>query len=317
MTAKPAMRPAGIAFRRVYAMLLELRSGAQPPAAEHTSAAAQNFFPFAPLATLRETYLRRRKTMTPNTPMLVQIEEDKHWWFASRTRAILALLDKYAGPGKNGRRVLDVGAGAGNMMHNLAQYGDEIVGLEYNPKPIPIAHQRGWNVRQGDAAAMPFDDNAFDIVTLLDTVEHIADEKAVLDETFRVTKPGGTMLVTVPAYMWLWSHNDVINLHHRRYTASELKRKLKAAGWNVPYCGYNNFIVFPLGAGVILLRKMLGKEPDMSSPHFDDDAYQVEMEPAPPWMNAILETVGKVEVAMLKRFPLPWGTSIIAIAQKP
>jgi SAM-dependent methyltransferase len=164
---------------------------------------------------------------------------------------------------------------------------------------------------------MPFDDAEFDIVALLDTVEHIPDETAVFNETFRVTKPGGTMVVTVPAFMWLWSNNDVINLHQRRYTAPELKSKLEAAGWEVPYCGYNNFIVFPLGAGVILLRRWLGKEPDMSSPHFDDDAYQVEMEPAPGWLNSILEWIGKVEVAMLKRFRLPWGTSVIAIAQKP
>jgi len=255
--------------------------------------------------------------MTESTPMLVQIDEDNHWWFASRTRAILALLDKYAGPGKNGRRVLDVGAGAGNMMHNLAQYGDEIVGLEYNPKPIPVAKERGWDVRQGDATDMPFEDASFDIVALLDTVEHIPDETAVFNETYRVTKPGGAMVVTVPAFMWLWSNNDVINLHQRRYTAPELKQKLEAAGWEVPYCGYNNFIVFPLGAGMILLRRWLGKEPDMSSPHFDDDAYQVEMEPAPGWLNSILEWVGKVEVAMLKRWRLPWGTSVIAIAQRP
>jgi len=248
--------------------------------------------------------------------MLVQIEEDKHWWFASRTRAILALLDKYAGEGKKGRLVLDVGAGAGNMMHHLAHYGD-VIGLEYNPKPIPVAHERGFDVRQGDAAAMPFDDAMFDIVALLDTVEHIPDEKAVLNECFRVTKPGGWMIVTVPAFMWLWSHNDVINLHERRYTAPELKQKLQAAGWEVPYCGYNNFFVFPLGAGVILLRRWLGKEPDMASPHFDEDAYQVEMEPAPPLLNALLENVGKAEVALLKRVRLPIGTSVIAMARKP
>lgn len=250
------------------------------------------------------------------TQMLVQIEEDNHWWFATRTRAILALLDKYAGEGKNGRTVLDVGAGAGNMMHNLAQYGD-VVGLEYNPKPIPVAAERGFDVRQGDAADMPFTDASFDIVALLDTVEHIADETAVLNETFRVTKPGGTMVVTVPALMWLWSNNDVINLHERRYTAPELKTKLQKGGWEVPYCGYNNFLIFPLGAGMILIRKRTDKEPDMASPHFDDDAYQVEMEPASPLVNTVLEKVGLAEVAMLKRMRLPIGTSVIAIAQKP
>ncbi len=250
------------------------------------------------------------------TQMLTQIDEDNHWWFATRTRAILALLDKYAGEGKLGRTVLDVGAGAGNMMHQLAQYGD-VVGLEYNPKPIPVAEERGFDVRQGSATDMPFADASFDIVALLDTVEHIADETAVLNETYRVTKPGGTMVVTVPALMWLWSNNDVINLHERRYKASELKTKLRKAGWKVPYCGYNNFIIFPLGAGMILIRKRTDKEPDMASPHFDDDAYQVEMEPASPLVNTVLEKVGLVEVGMLKHVQLPIGTSVIAIAQKP
>ncbi len=250
------------------------------------------------------------------TPMLVQIEEDRHWWFATRTRAILALLDKYAGEGKQGRRVLDVGAGAGNMMHQLAQYGD-VVGLEYNPKPIPVAQARGFDVRQGSATDTPFPDASFDLVALLDTVEHIPDETTVFAETLRVTKPGGHMLVTVPALMWLWSQNDVVNLHQRRYTAAELRTKLQAAGWQVLYCGYSFTGIFPLSAGLIVLRRGLGKEPEQASPHFDDDAYQVEMQPAPPWLNSLLETVGKGEVAMLRRVQLPIGTSLIAVAQKP
>ncbi len=247
--------------------------------------------------------------------MLRQIEEDKHWWFATRTRAILALLDRYAGEGKQGRSVLDVGAGAGNMMHHLAHFGDAI-GLEFNPKPIPVAHARGFDVRQGSATDMPFADASFDIVALLDTVEHIAEERAVFAESFRVARPGGVLVVTVPAFMWLWSQNDVINLHQRRYTVPELTEKLKAAGWQVEYCSYNFAAIFPLSAGVILLRKLLHREPQMASPHFDEDAYQVEMEPAPALLNGILEGIGKVEVALLKRMRLPVGTSIIAMARK-
>ncbi len=248
--------------------------------------------------------------------MLVQIAEDRHWWFATRTRTILALLDKYMGAGKDGRQVLDVGAGAGNMMHHLAQYG-AVVGLEYNPKPIPVAQQRGFDVRQGSATDLPFAEASFDLVALLDTVEHIPDETAVLRETLRVTKPGGWLIITVPALMWLWSQNDVVNLHQRRYTAPEMRRKLQAAGWGVPFCSYNFTLIFPLSAGLILGRRWLGKEPDMASPHFDDEAYQVEMEPAPPWLNALLENLGKIETALLKRTPLPIGTSVIALAQKP
>ncbi|MCS7038093.1 MAG: class I SAM-dependent methyltransferase [Anaerolineae bacterium] len=254
--------------------------------------------------------------MKSSTPMLVQIEEDRHWWFATRTRAVLALLDKYVGPGRNGRRVLDVGAGAGNMMHHLAHYG-EVIGLEYHPKPIPIARSRGFDVRQGSATAIPFPDASFDLVALLDTIEHIPDEAAVLRETWRVTKPGGWLIVTVPALMWLWSQNDVLNQHQRRYAVPELRRKLTAVGWDVPFCSYTFTLIFPLSAALILARRRLGREPDLASPHFDPDAYQVEMEPAPPWLNALLDRVGRFEVALLKRTPLPIGTSIIAVAHKP
>ncbi len=251
----------------------------------------------------------------PGTPMQVKLEEDKHWWFATRTRAILAVLDRYVGPGRN-LRILDVGAGAGNMIHHLSHYG-QVIGLDNNPKPIEVAKERGYDVRLGSADDLPFEDRSFDLVTLLDTVEHVPNEKGVFRETFRVLRPGGFLLVTVPAFMWLWSYNDVLNAHQRRYTAPELRRKMADAGFDTVFLSYNNFLVFPMAAGVILLRKLLGEKPDLASPHFDDEAYQVEMEPTPEPLNTILDYVGRLEGAMLNATPLPIGTSVIALARKP
>lgn len=254
------------------------------------------------------------------TPMLTVLEEDKHWWFSSRTRAILAYLDRHLCPVRD-LRILDVGCGAGNMAHHLRHYG-RVTGVDNNPKPLQIAAERGLDVRAGTADVLPFGDGEFDLVALLDTIEHVPAEATVLEECRRVLVgpqdgkgQGGRLLITVPAFMFLWSQNDVINMHQRRYTAPELRRKLEEHGFRVLAISYNNFFVFPMAALLILLRRGRA-EPELASPHFDQEAYQVEMEPAPPLMNAILTFVGKVEVALLKRVSLPFGTSIIAIAEK-
>lgn len=250
------------------------------------------------------------------TPVLTVLEEDKHAWFAGRTRAILKYLDAEVGPPVPGkvRKILDIGSGAGNMAHHLAQYG-QVFGLDYNPRPLPVAQQRGLPVMQGSGNELPFSTNTFDLVALLDTVEHIPDELGVLYECTRVLKPGGKLIVTVPAFMWLWSQNDTLNAHQRRYTAPELASKLGQHGFQVLHKSYNNFFAFPLAAGLIMLRRGRA-EPKLASPHFDDDAYQVEMEAAPPLVNSVLTAVGNVEAALIQRLALPIGTSIICLARK-
>ncbi len=257
----------------------------------------------------------------PSTPMLTVLEEDRHWWFASRTRAILAYLDRYVGPGTN-RRVLDVGCGAANMTHHLRHYG-RVIGVDSNPKPLEIARQRGLEAYLGSADDLPFDEGEFDLVALLDTVEHVPAEDRVFAECYRVLRApdtarglaGGKLMVTVPAFMFLWSRNDVLNMHQRRYTAAELQAKLERHGFRVLRISYNNFFIFPLAAALILLRRGRA-EPQLASPHFDPEAYQVEMEPTAPIINALLTAVGKLEAALLRHLNLPWGTSILAIAEK-
>jgi SAM-dependent methyltransferase len=257
----------------------------------------------------------------PSTPMLTVLDEDRHWWFASRTRAILTYLDRYVGASRD-LRVLDVGCGAANMTHHLRHYG-QVVGVDNNPRPLEVARQRGLEAYQGTADNLPFGDGEFDLVTLLDTVEHVPAEDKVFEECRRVLRSpdpargtaGGKLLVTVPAFMFLWSHNDVINMHQRRYTAPELSAKLERHGFHVLRNSYNNFFVFPMAAALILLRRGRA-EPELASPHFDEEAYQVEMEPASPLLNSVLMGVGKAEAALLRRIGLPFGTSVIAMAEK-
>jgi SAM-dependent methyltransferase len=242
--------------------------------------------------------------------------EDYHWWFASRTRALKTIMDKLL-PQTPDFRLLDVGCGAGNMIHHLSHYG-QVKGIEIDPRPVKMAHQRGYDVDQFDATQpMPFSDSSFDAVTALDVIEHNQDDLAILADSYRVLKPGGYIIITVPALMWLWSHNDDINAHVRRYTAAELKQKLAQTGFTVGRVTYNNFFVFPLAATLILLRRFTKAKPQLASHHLSEEEYQVEMEPASPLVNIILTWVGQIEAALIGWMDLPIGTSLIAVGQKP
>jgi SAM-dependent methyltransferase len=243
-----------------------------------------------------------------------QLEEDKHWWFASRTRALLAMMDPIL-PGRD-LKLLDIGCGAGNMIHHLSRYG-QVKGVEIDPRPVAVAHQRGYDVDQGDATqGLTYADASFDVVSALDVIEHNQDDMSILREIHRLVKPGGHTVITVPAFMWLWSHNDDINAHIRRYTASELRKKLQDVGFRIRRMTYNNFLVFPMAAALILLRRGRKSEPELASHHLSEDEYQVEMEPASPPVNFVLTIVGWVEAQLLRLVSLPVGTSIIAIAEK-
>jgi SAM-dependent methyltransferase len=215
----------------------------------------------------------------------------------------------------NALRVLDVGCGAGNMIHHLGRYG-KVIGIDNNPIPLRIAHRRGYDARLAHAEDMPFEDESFELVTTLDVMEHCDDDTQILRECFRVCTTGGLIALTVPAFQSLWSNNDVINNHKRRYSASELRARLTGVGFAIERMTYNNFFVFPLAAILILARRGSEREPELATPSTDDDAYQVEMEPAPPLVNAVLTGVGWLEAAILRSVSLPVGTSIICIARK-
>ena len=212
--------------------------------------------------------------------------------------------------------VLDIGCGAGNMIHHLSRYG-RVKGIEVDARPVAIAQARGYDVRQGDATLnIPFPDASFDLVTALDVIEHVDADEAILREAFRVLRPKGTLAISTPAFQWLWSYNDEINGHKHRYAPRQLRERVERAGLRVRRMTFGFFLVFPLSAPLILLRNRLGAKKELRSHHLSRDEYQVEMEPVSPWLNTLLRGVGRIEAALVSRVDLPIGTSLIVVAEK-
>lgn len=235
--------------------------------------------------------------------------EDVHWWFVARRNILLAILNRYVGASAAGtRRILDVGCGTGTMLTYLARFGNA-EGVDIDTEAIEYCRARGLKqVSQSAADNLPFADDTFDLVTALDVIEHIDDDLGVLREVRRVLRPGGRLLMTVPAYRFLWGRQDEINLHKRRYVAPDVRKRLQASGFVVQRLTYMNALLFPAIAAIRLVRHVLPEPTDLQS----DFAF-----PAPRPLNGLLSTVFGAERLMLGRFNIPFGVSILALAQKP
>ncbi len=235
--------------------------------------------------------------------------EDVHWWFVARRRILLAILNRYMGASTAGvRRILDVGCGTGTMLTYLARFGNA-EGVDIDPEAVGYCHDRGLNqVRQSAADSLPFDDATFELVTALDVIEHIDDDLGALREVRRVLRPGGRLLLTVPAYRFLWGRQDEINLHKRRYVSRQVRKRLQSAGFDVQRLTYMNAILFPAIAGIRLIRHVLPAPEEPPS----DFAF-----PAPRPLNVLLSAVFGSERYILGRFNIPFGVSIMALAQRP
>src|SRR3954453_22169660 len=157
---------------------------------------------------------------------------DTHWWYQGRRRIVASELERLElRPGCDG---LGAGGGAGQTLEHLSRLGrvEGVHGVDMSRDAVLAARRRGHiNVQVSGIEHLPHDDSAFDLVTCLDVVEHTPDDVATLTELFRVTRPGGRLVVTVPAYQLLWSSHDVANQHYRRYTLRRLAAAAEQSGW--------------------------------------------------------------------------------------
>ncbi len=157
------------------------------------------------------------------------------------------------------------------------------------------------------ADALPFADAQYDLLTLLDVIEHIDDDRAALVESRRVLKPGGTVLIMVPAYTWMWGRQDEIAHHKRRYTRPRLVSLLADSGFEVLRATYFNTLLFPPIAAIRLARRVIG-----------DDAETSDFELSRPGpLNTLLARAFSFEARLLDRVRFPFGVSVLVIARRP
>ncbi|HEY4279102.1 MAG TPA: class I SAM-dependent methyltransferase [Conexibacter sp.] len=178
---------------------------------------------------------------------------DHHWWYRGRRRVLAAVID--AIPLPPGARLLDAGCGSGRELDELAARG-RVSGVDVSAVAVDCARARGHaDVQRAAIERMPFADSTFDLVTCLDVIEHTPDDRESLAELRRVTRPGGLLVVTVPAYPSLWSAHDVRNRHFRRYRAASLRAAAAESGWSVLRDTHFNALLLPPAAVVRLARR--------------------------------------------------------------
>jgi SAM-dependent methyltransferase len=227
--------------------------------------------------------------------------EGEHWWFVGRRRLALRLLDRFA---RARPQCLDLGCGTGVVLGELARRG-AATGLDMSPLAIGYSRRRGLKkLVRGDAEALPFRAQTFDAVVSLDLFEHLPGERAGIEEAFRVLRPGGVLVLAVPAMMSLWGPHDVALMHRRRYTRSEVATRLEEAGFHVVRVSYSVCFLYPVVRWVRFLERRRAGEPKSS------------LRALPGWLNRILAGVQRSEAALIERMDLPWGSSVVAVARR-
>jgi len=233
--------------------------------------------------------------------------EEQHWWFRARRHMVYSLIEQLKLP--HNAAILEVGCSAGPLLLQLQQAGyTNLAGIDISEKAITLGQKRGLqSISIMDGAKLDFSDAAFDLVIASDVLEHIADEAKAMQEWARVLKPGGSMIVFVPAFQHLWSGHDIINHHFRRYTKTQLTTIVTQAGLKVKRASYWNFsLYFPTWL-VRKLQQLLSSE---LSPPKDN------LQPTPTIVNTILTGIVKLENAVLKKTDLPVGVSVFVVVAK-
>jgi len=242
--------------------------------------------------------------------------EREHWFFRARNAVIMAHIKDIVGD-RTDLKILNVGIATGHTSELLAQFGS-VKSVEYDTECYNFVKEKlpQLDLIQGSILELPFTDNSYDLVCAFDVVEHIEDDQTGVNEMKRVTNSNGHAVITVPAFMSLWSHHDVINHHFKRYKQGEVKT-LIADDQNLKYLTYFNFFLFP---PVWLFRKLnnlLGFSKNKTEQN-ETAGSDLDYFSGGGFISNLFYSVLASEKPLIrKRFSLPFGVSVLASWQKP
>lgn len=232
--------------------------------------------------------------------------EAAYWWNVGRFKIIDSFTKRYIQPSLKSRMV-DLGCGTGATTLWLQKFG-KVKGVDDSPKALDYCRKRGLkDLTRSNMETLKLPSGQFDAAFALDILEHVKNDSKAIREIFRILKSGGKLLVTSPAYQWLWSEHDEVCHHQRRYTLVEMAQKLEAAGFIVrrqSYC-----IVFPFFPLVTLIH--------FRSWFKKDKKIMMSIVPLPAPINQFLIFLLRLENFFLRFIDFPFGVSVILLAEKP
>jgi len=231
--------------------------------------------------------------------------ETTYWWHVGRNHIIDKQVQKISGS-RSDLNILNVGSGTGGTVQVLEKSGN-VINVDVSKEALEFLRKRGYKGKLLKGGALPIAEKSVDLLAALDVLEHIEDDDGALKDWLRVLKPGGAMILTVPAYQWLWSQHDVINSHYRRYVRRVLRKKLINAGFEIEKSSYAIVFSFPL----VVLARFISKAKKV-----DIDNYS-SFVGVPPFLNSFFIKLLKAEASSHQIVNYPFGTSILCICRKP
>jgi ubiquinone/menaquinone biosynthesis C-methylase UbiE len=238
--------------------------------------------------------------------------EETNWWFVGTRNIIFAQIQKIFGD-KDNLKILDIGCGTGIVMKKLEKYG-EVYGMDISEEAIKFCNKRGIkNISKSSALKIPYKNDYFDLITILDVLEHVDEDQKTLEEINRVLKREGICILTVPAFSFIWSEHDIALHHKRRYNLKFLSLNIKKAGMKLEKASYYNFFLSPL---IMMFRIMKNFLKNLFHKNYNEASAKTDLFRVNSFTNMFLKTILNIEASFLKKVWFPFGISILAIIKK-